>query len=72
MRRAWHQSNFPEPQLESESEPNACEDGSDCRMVADTIVVAGTAYIIYRCIRMIPSVVIPPLWPTIPANVVVP
>ena len=32
---------------------------------------AGTAYLIYRGIRMLPSL-LPPLWPTIPANVVLP
>jgi len=31
-----------------------------------------TGYLIYRGIRMIPSVAIPPLWPTIPANAVFP
>jgi RHS repeat-associated protein len=36
-----------------------------------SICAAGTAYIIYRCIRMLPSLV-PVLWPTIPANVVAP
>lgn len=32
----------------------------------------GVGYLIYRGVRMLPSLVVPPLWPTIPANVVVP
>ncbi|HXE34968.1 MAG TPA: hypothetical protein VN087_13720 [Verrucomicrobiae bacterium] len=32
----------------------------------------GTAYIIYRVVRMIPSLTIPPLWPTIPLNAALP
>ncbi len=47
-----------------------CDD--DCRDTVATVVVAGgTAYVIYRCARMVPSL-FPPLWPTIPANLVVP
>jgi RHS repeat-associated protein len=46
--------------------------GEDCKDTAATVVVAGgTAYIVYRCVRMVPSLM-PPLWPTIPANLVVP
>ncbi len=46
--------------------------GDDCKDKVATVVIAGgTAYIVYRCIRMIPSL-FPPLWPTIPANVAVP
>jgi RHS repeat-associated protein len=32
---------------------------------------AGAAYLTYRCIRLLPSL-IPPLWPTLPANLVTP
>lgn len=32
----------------------------------------GGGYLIYRSARMIPSLVIPPLWPTIPANAAIP
>lgn len=46
--------------------------GESCKEEVVTVVTtAGTAYVIYRCARMIPSL-FPPLWPTIPANVVVP
>jgi len=33
---------------------------------------AATGYVVYRVVRMIPSVVIPPLWPTIPLNAAIP
>lgn len=46
--------------------------GDSCKDNAATVVVAGgAAYIVYRCIRMIPSL-FPPLWSTIPANVAAP
>ena len=48
-----------------------CGEDSSCRTAATTIVVGGTAYVIYRCIRMIPSM-IPPMWATIPANAAIP
>jgi hypothetical protein len=32
----------------------------------------GAGYLLYRGLRMVPSLVIPPLWPTIPANAVIP
>lgn len=32
----------------------------------------GTGYLIYRGVRMLPSVLIPPLWPTIPVNAAIP
>lgn len=36
------------------------------------IGVGVTGYLIYRGIRMLPSVAFPPLWPTIPANAAIP
>jgi len=42
-----------------------------CESMATTVVIGGTVYIIYRCVRMIPSL-LPPLWWTIPGNVVTP
>ncbi|MDE8564278.1 hypothetical protein PNH38_10355, partial [Anoxybacillus rupiensis] len=32
---------------------------------------AGAGYIVYRGVRMAPSL-LPPLWPTLPANLVIP
>ena len=44
----------------------------DCERKAIVVVGAGLgAYVIYRCVRMIPSL-FPPLWPTIPANAAIP
>jgi RHS repeat-associated protein len=45
--------------------------GTGCA-VAATAVTVGAGYIAYRCIRMAPSVLIPPLWWTIPANAAIP
>ena len=46
--------------------------GDSCKeKVATVVVVGGTAYVVYRCLRMIPSL-FPPLWPTIPGNLVLP
>ena len=36
------------------------------------IGAVGTGYLIYRGVRMLPSVVFPPLWPTIPLNAAIP
>lgn len=53
--------------------PAPSSSGSD---TAKTVAIVGGsavgAYLIYRGIRMIPSIVIPPLWPTIPVNAAVP
>jgi RHS repeat-associated protein len=47
--------------------------GDSCKEKVATVVIAGgTAYVVYRCVRMVPSLAIPPLWPTIPINAVVP
>ncbi|MCT8976980.1 hypothetical protein N4T77_10225 [Clostridium sp. CX1] len=40
-------------------------------IVAKTLVISGGSYLIYRSIRMIPSLA-PPLWWTIPVNVITP
>lgn len=59
-------SGMPFPGAKAE----AC--GEDCKDTAATVVVAGgTAYIVYRCVRTLPSL-FPAAWPTMPANVVVP
>jgi len=56
-----------------ELEPEACkEEKCDvCKKVAVGVAAVGTGYIIYRCVRMIPSL-FPPLWPTIPLNAAAP
>jgi hypothetical protein len=47
------------------------ESCSSCQQAADVVIVGGTGYIVYRCLRMIPSLA-PPLWWTIPENVLIP
>jgi RHS repeat-associated protein len=57
------------------SEDQSQEDtqcGDSCQMTKSVVISGGIAYIVYRCIRMIPSVAFPPLWPTIPPNVALP
>jgi RHS repeat-associated protein len=46
-----------------------CDDA--CEKTATFVFSGGSAYIVYRCIRMLPSL-LPPLWPTIPTNAVTP
>jgi len=59
-------ANMPFPGAKSEMCGEQCED------TAQTVVItAGGAYILYRCVRMLPSL-FPPLWPTIPANAAIP
>lgn len=48
-----------------------CDSGSDCETAVKVVAVGGATYIIYRCVRMIPSL-FPPLWGTIPANAAIP
>ena len=56
---------YPEPGVQ----PSEWTTGEKAA-AAGGAVVGG--YLIYRGIRMVPSVVIPPLWPTIPVNIAVP
>lgn len=60
-------SDWPEDKSKAKSE--MC--GDDCQAVAGTVVVGGALYILYRCGRMVPSL-LPPLWWTIPLNAAVP
>lgn len=58
---------IPDPICEPEPNPlvQACEG-------APELCTAAAGYLVYRGLRMIPSLAAPPLWPTIPANVVLP
>ena len=51
--------------------PPAPACGETCKTTANVVVAGGTAYLVYRCLRMVPSL-LPPLWPTIPANLAIP
>lgn len=68
---AWEWATREVP--EADARPS---DGQGVRRATEVGVgLAGAAlagYIAYRVIRMIPSVAIPPLWPTIPINAAVP
>lgn len=46
----------------------SCDTGCAAGRVA--VVTAG-GYLVYRCLRLIPSL-FPPLWPTLPGNLIVP
>lgn len=53
-----------------------CEVIIDRRDLRTGVVIVGTSvgigYVIYRGVRMIPSIVFPPLWWTVPGNAVLP
>jgi RHS repeat-associated protein len=72
----WHSSGGKDHLLPGDEIPDppgsepAC--GDDCKQkVATVFMVGGTAYIVYRCIRMLPSL-LPPFWATIPPNAAIP
>ncbi|MDR4470593.1 MAG: hypothetical protein MRJ68_20205, partial [Nitrospira sp.] len=52
-------------------DPSACPDNQCQNMVPTVIIGATGAYIVYRCIRMLPSLA-PPFWWTIPGNIAAP
>jgi len=53
----------PLPEKGPKKEEELCPAGT----VAAAVGVVAGGYIVYRCVRMLPSL-FPPLWPTIPAN----
>lgn len=58
----------PQPADWPKTKMEACD---TCQKAADVVVVGGVGYIVYRCVRMIPSLA-PPLWWTIPENALIP
>ena len=52
--------------------PLTPEEKQALKRVGEGAAAVGTGYIIYRVVRMAPSVLIPPLWETIPLNAVIP
>ncbi|WP_089726423.1 hypothetical protein [Candidatus Thiosymbion oneisti] len=52
--------------------PRPAVDMDAVKVVAGGTVAGGAGYLIYRGIRMLPSLAAPPLWPTIPANLAIP
>lgn len=66
---AWDWATREAPQADPKPGPDAARIAAGA---AGAAAVVGTGYLIYRVIRMIPSVAIPALWPTIPANAAIP
>jgi hypothetical protein len=58
----------PKPADWPKTKMEACD---TCQTAADVVVIGGVGYIVYRCVRMIPSLA-PPLWWTIPENLAIP
>jgi hypothetical protein len=82
MHEEWKNSGKPDSEghrTEGKNQRNnprkhSSADDDKSEMVDTAIkvgVTVGAGYLIYRGIRMIPSL-FPPLWPTIPANLVIP
>jgi hypothetical protein len=74
----WHHNGGEEhlPPGSEVPDPPQLEDGQACgddcqQRVATVAVGAAGVYIVYRCLRMVPSLA-PPLWWTIPANAALP
>ena len=71
----WHQ--FPhdhiwEDGIRKPGVPTGKDEDSDVsEIVAEGALAVGIGYLLYRGIRMFPSL-FPPLWPTIPVNVACP
>jgi RHS repeat-associated protein len=63
------EDKYKEGGCDDYDDKSGCSTG--CAVVA-TGATMGLGYLIYRGIRMAPSVVLPPLWPTIPANAAIP
>ena len=60
----WDEKHGKKMQSVCESDPGMCAAAATAGGIA-------IGYVTYRCLRMVPSL-FPPLWPTIPANVVIP
>jgi hypothetical protein len=61
----------PEPKPDSPPEAPKPEQVLTCKRVAVAAGGATLGYIVYRVVRMLPSL-LPPFWETIPVNLVVP
>lgn len=77
--QACCQPEDPKPQPVPVPQPEPGKQKNRGRIVRKCLVVGGETgavvcgcYVVYRCIRMIPSIAFPPLWPTIPANALCP
>jgi hypothetical protein len=67
---AWEAANAPPPSAADWGINNpAAYEGLTGSLVGDAAVGIGAGYLLYRAIRMIPSLFV---WPTIPANLAIP
>jgi RHS repeat-associated protein len=66
----WKRRGSP-PDGKCDGVPLPLKQCDSCEKVGQVVMVGGTAYLAWRCLRMLPSL-LPAFWPTIPANVVVP
>jgi Toxin with a conserved tryptophan and TIP tripeptide motif len=69
---AWQNLRELERKYDDEcrDDEEKCDDKVKKAVAAASAVTA--AYAAYRIARLLPSLAIPPLWPTIPLNVVIP
>jgi RHS repeat-associated protein len=72
----WHHNGGNKHLPPGAEVPDPPEDGESCgdecqQKVATVVTTATGVYIVYRCLRMIPSLA-PPLWWSIPANAAAP
>ena len=66
----------PEQSQELANKPLPAPDSGQTSSTVKAVAVAGggltAGYVAYRVVRMLPSVLIPPLWETAPVNALVP
>lgn len=72
----WHHNggkkhHKPGDEIPEEPQSSSKMSCPNCRNTGKLIVTASGAYLIYRCVRLTPSL-LPPLWWTLPENVAIP
>jgi len=66
---AWEWATDPTPK--KRGIPDSSQSSRMLEIGGGVVVTAATAYVVYRVVRMLPSLA-PPLWPSIPANLAIP
>ena len=66
---AWNWATNPTPKNSWSRLPT--NPNKMVQVAKDIALTAGTAYVIYRIARLVPSLA-PPLWPSLPANLAIP
>ena len=67
----WDWDEKAEQHEKSNQEDDESNSEDATKYLLGAVAVSGTAYLLYRLVRLIPSL-IPPLWFTLPANAVIP